>query len=61
MQTTIEQETAIDRTALTELVHWVKTLSQAGVSPDVAAKVAKDYFIATCSADDEECDFEDEE
>ena len=62
LEATLEHATAIDRTALNELVHWVKTLNQVGVSPDVAAQVAKDYFIATCDA--ESCDeegYEDEE
>lgn len=41
---------------LHEIVHWVKTLKEVGVSPDVAAQVATKFFVAACNAseDDEE-------
>lgn len=62
LEATLDPSTAVDRTALNELVHWVKTLNQAGVSPDIAAQVAKDYFIATCSSDAcDEDEYEDED
>ena len=32
---------------LEELVRWVKTLSQAGVSPDKAVEVARDFMLAS--------------
>jgi len=50
---------------LEELVKWVKTLSQAGVSPDKAVEVARDFLLAACMSDgeeyDEEYDEEDDE
>ena len=49
-----EPETTLDRTMLHEIVHWVKTLKEVGVSPDVAAKVATKFFIAACDSDEEE-------
>ncbi len=45
---------------LDELVKWVKTLSQAGVSPDKAVEVARDFLLAACMADEEEVDEFDE-
>ena len=53
----LETETTLDRTMLNEIVHWVKTLKEVGVSPDVAAQVATKFFVAACNAneDDEEC------
>lgn len=50
----LEQETGLDRTMLNEIVYWVKTLKEVGVSPDVAAQVAKDFFVAACNAGEEE-------
>lgn len=67
----MEQEQSLDRTMLNELVHWVKTLKEVGVSPDVAATVATKFFVAVCSSDchesweefdyDEDDDDEDDE
>lgn len=48
---------------LDELVTWVKRLTQAGVSPDTAAEVARDFLIIDYE-DSHECDdeeYEDEE
>lgn len=49
-----ESEPALDRTMLNEIVHWVKTLKEVGVSPDVAAQVATRFFIAACQATEED-------
>lgn len=50
----LETETTLDRTMLNEIVHWVKTLKEVGVSPDVAAHVATKFFVAACNAAEEE-------
>lgn len=50
----LETETTLDRTMLNEIVHWVRTLKEVGVSPDVAAQVATKFFIAACNAGEEE-------
>jgi len=52
----LETETSLDRTMLNEIVHWVKTLKDVGVSPDVAAQVATKFFVAAVSS--EECEEE---
>ncbi len=47
---------------LDELVKWVKTLSQAGVSPDKAVEVARDFLLAACMQEEyDEYDEYDEE
>ncbi len=50
----LETESSLDRTMLNEIVHWVKTLKDVGVSPDVAAQVATKFFVAACNAAEEE-------
>lgn len=50
----LETETSLDRTMLNEIVHWVKTLKEVGVSPDIAAQVATKFFIAACNTEEEE-------
>ena len=50
----LETESTLDRTMLHEIVHWVKTLKDVGVSPDVAAQVATKFFVAACNASDDE-------
>jgi hypothetical protein len=50
----LETETTLDRTMLHEIVHWVKTLKEVGVSPDVAAQVATKFFVAACAAAEED-------
>lgn len=49
----LEADQTLDRTMLNEIVHWVKTLKDVGVSPDVAAQVATKFFVAACSAAEE--------
>lgn len=58
--TVVEPETTLDRTMLHEIVHWVKTLKDVGVSPDVAAQVATKFFVAACNTEEEEEVWEDE-
>jgi hypothetical protein len=57
VQTTQESGTNV---VLDELCKWVKTLGQAGVSPDKAVEVARDFLLAACMADEEEMDEYDE-
>ena len=46
-------ETVMDTALLDEVVHWVKTLTAVGVSPDTAAKVTTEILLAASeSADD---------
>lgn len=52
----MEAEASLDRSVLAEIVHWIKTLKQEGVSPDTAAQVASKFFIAACSNSAEECE-----
>jgi len=54
----LETEAIIDRAYLTELLHWIKTLSSAGVSPDKAAEIAKDFMLHSCSAGQDETEEE---
>jgi hypothetical protein len=56
MPTTTETENA----TLEELITWIKKLTQAGVSPDVAAEVAKDFLIIDYDTCDDE-DYEEQE
>ena len=57
----LETEAIIDRAYLTELLHWVKTLSSAGVSPDKAAEIAKDFMLHSCNATESEEEYYEEE
>ena len=61
MPTSVEE--AVDRPVLNELVTWVKTLTSAGVSPDKAVEVARDFLVMAFSDhdDEEEWDEEDDE
>lgn len=47
-------ETSVDTSILDEMVHWIKTLKDVGVSPDTAAKCTSDFFIAAGVATTEE-------
>jgi hypothetical protein len=46
--------TMIDTSVLDEVVHWIKTLKDIGVSPDTAAHVTTKFFIAATEEDEEE-------
>lgn len=72
MPTTTRQEMDVDTSPiLDELVRWVKTLAGAGVSPDKAVEVARDFMLASMMSDcgeegeweeyDEDDDEEDDE
>jgi hypothetical protein len=41
-----QTEVVMDTSILDEVVHWIKTLTAAGVSPDKAAEVTTKFFIA---------------
>jgi hypothetical protein len=41
-----QTETIVDTSVLDEVVHWIKTLKEIGVSPDTAANVATKFFLA---------------
>jgi hypothetical protein len=50
----------MDTSVLDEIVQWIKTLKDVGVSPDTAANVTTKFLIATSSvAEDYEDDDED--
>ncbi len=49
---------------LDELVRWVKQLATAGVSPDKAVEVARDFMLASMMSEcgeGEEYDYDDED
>jgi hypothetical protein len=41
-----QTETIVDSSVLDEVVTWIKTLKEVGVSPDTAANVAAKFFLA---------------
>jgi hypothetical protein len=51
-----QTQTIVDTTVLTEVVHWIKTLKDVGVSPDTAAQVTSQFFLAAVelAGDDED-------
>lgn len=46
--------TLIDTSVLDEVVHWIKTLKDAGVSPDTAARITTKFFIAATEEEEED-------
>src|SRR5262249_26506187 len=46
--------TMIDTSVLDEVVHWIKTLKDIGVSPDTAANVTTKFFIAATEEEEED-------
>ncbi|MBS2007685.1 MAG: hypothetical protein JST01_11625 [Cyanobacteria bacterium SZAS TMP-1] len=52
--------TVMDTALLDEVVHWVKTLTSVGVSPDTAVKVTTELLLAASAQADGE-DFGEEE
>jgi len=56
-----QTEVMMDTSVLEEVVLWIKTLTAAGVSPDVAAKVTTKFFIAANEMAYEESGDEEEE
>lgn len=55
-----QTEASVDTAILDEMVRWIRTLKEAGVSADTAAKCTTDFFIAAGVATTEEY-WEDEE
>lgn len=49
MSQTATAQTVMDTALLDEVVHWVKTLTAVGVSPDTAAKVTTEILLAANS------------
>lgn len=52
-----QTETIVDTSVLSEVVNWIKTLKEVGVSADTAANVTAKFLIAAAGAEEEE--FED--
>ena len=50
--------TIVDTAVLDEVIHWIKSLTAVGVSPDTAAQVTGQFFLAACDlvAEEEEND-----
>lgn len=62
MATSTKTELEVDTSPiLEELVRWVKTLSGAGVSPDKAVEVARDFMLASMMAECGEAEEYDED
>jgi hypothetical protein len=38
----------VDTAVLDEVVHWIKSLTAVGVSPDTAAQVTSQFFLTAC-------------
>jgi hypothetical protein len=55
-------QTIVDTTVLEEVVHWIRTLKDVGVSPDKAAEVTSQFFLAAVelSGDEEEEEYYEE-
>ena len=51
--TASERESVMDTALLDEVVHWVKTLTSVGVSPDCAATLTTEILLATSESADE--------
>ncbi|CAN5239933.1 hypothetical protein BH11CYA1_BH11CYA1_04840 [soil metagenome] len=51
--TATERESVMDTALLDEVVHWVKTLTSVGVSPDCAATLTTEILLATSESADE--------
>lgn len=52
----------VDTAVLDEVIHWIKSLTAVGVSPDTAAQVTSQFFLTACevvSQDEDEDDYED--
>jgi hypothetical protein len=59
---TTTTQTIVDSTVLAEVVLWIKTLKDVGVSPDTAAQVTSQFFLAAVelAGDDEGEEYYDE-
>jgi hypothetical protein len=38
----------VDSAVLDEVIHWIKSLKEVGVSPDTAAQVTSQFFLTAC-------------
>jgi hypothetical protein len=38
----------VDTAVLDEVIHWIKSLTAVGVSPDTAAQVTSQFFLTAC-------------
>ena len=56
-----QTEACVDTALLDEMVHWIRTLKDVGVSPDTAAKCTTDFFIAAGVATTEYWEEDDDE
>jgi hypothetical protein len=56
-----QTQAIVDTSVLEEVVHWVKSLTAVGVSPDTAATITSQFFLAACEMIAEEGDDEDSE
>jgi hypothetical protein len=64
LRTVEEKEVSMEDMVLEQLVHWVKKLKDAGVSPDKAVEVAQNFFLASMAVaceDDEEFDIDEDD
>ncbi len=59
--TATEKETVMDTALLDEVVHWVKTLTSVGVSPDCAATLTTEILLATSESAEEFSEYGDME
>jgi hypothetical protein len=55
--TATERESVMDTALLDEVVHWVKTLTSVGVSPDCAATLTTEILLATSESAEEYSEF----
>ncbi len=56
-----QTQTIMDTSVLDEIVQWIKTLKDVGVSPDTAANVTTKFFIATSTVAEEYIDEDEDE
>ena len=56
-----QTQTIMDTSVLEEVVHWIKTLKEAGVSPDTAATVTTKFFIAASAVSDDDEEYGEED
>lgn len=63
-----QTQAIVDTSVLDEVVHWIKSLTAVGVSPDTAATITSQFFLAACEMitddggdDDEDLDEDFEE
>jgi hypothetical protein len=54
-----QTQAIVDTSVLDEVVHWIKSLTAVGVSPDTAATITSQFFLAACEMITEDGDEED--